>query len=278
MGRTASGVSAQIVIVIRETEAFPGASALAKPRLRVGSTRGEKGKIMRNLLIFSVLTAASAAPAFAQEVAVSGNVALTTDYAFRGVSQSDESPAVQGGFDAAFGDSGVYAGAWASNINFGSGGANLELDLYGGYKFALGGIAMDVGVIGYFYPGASDDTAELDYYEAYVKPSFALTEQFTLGGGVYWSPEFTAESGDGLYVEVNGAYVATPELTFSGAIGQQQVDAAGFFAGEDTYMTWNAGGTYSAMGLGFDLRYVSTDVDNASIYDDRVIFTVKRAM
>ena len=136
---------------------------------------------MRNLLIFSVLTAASAAPAFAQEVAVSGNVALTTDYAFRGISQSDESPAVQGGFDAAFGDSGVYAGAWASNINFGTGGANLELDLYGGYKFAVGGIAMDVGVIGYFYPGASDDTAELDYYEAYVKPSFALTEQFTLG-------------------------------------------------------------------------------------------------
>jgi uncharacterized protein (TIGR02001 family) len=233
---------------------------------------------MRNLLIFSVLAAAATAPAFAQDVTVSGNVALTTDYVFRGVSQSDESPAVQGGFAAALGDTGLYAGAWASNINFGTGGSNLELDLYGGYKFAIGGIAMDVGAIGYFYPGAADDVAELDYVEAYVKPSIALTEQFTLGGGVYWSPEFTGETGDGLYVEVNGAYVVSPELSFSGAVGQQQVDAAGFFAGEDTYMTWNAGGTYSAMGLGFDLRYVATDVDNVSIFDDRVVFTVKRAM
>ena len=223
---------------------------------------------MRNLLIFSVLAAATATPTFAQEVTVTGNVALTTDYVFRGVSQTDESPAIQGGFDAAFGNTGFYAGAWASNINFGTGGSNLELDLYGGYKFALGPVAMDVGVLGYFYPGASDDAAELDYYEAYAKPSIALTDQFTLGGGVYWSPEFTGESGDGLYVEVNGAYVVSPELTFSGAVGQQQVDAAGFFAGD----------TYSAMGLGFDLRYVATDVDNVSIYDDRVIFTIKRAM
>ena len=118
---------------------------------------------MRNLLIFSVLAAASTAPAFAQEVTVSGNVALTTDYVFRGVSQSDQGPAVQGGFDVAFGDSGAYAGAWASNINFGTGGSNLELDLYGGFKFALGPVAMDVGVAGYFYPSASDDTAELGF-------------------------------------------------------------------------------------------------------------------
>jgi uncharacterized protein (TIGR02001 family) len=233
---------------------------------------------MRNLLIFGALAAVTAAPAIAQEVTVSGNVALATDYAFRGVSQTDESPAIQGGFDAAFGDSGFYAGTWASNINFGTGGGNLELDVYGGYKFALGPVAMDVGVIGYYYPGASDDAAELDYYEGYVKPSIALSEQFTLGGAVYWSPEFTGESGDGVYYEVNGAFVASPELTFSGAVGMQSVDAAGFFAGEDDYMTWNAGGTYSAMGLGFDLRYVATDVDNASIYDDRVIFSIKKAM
>ena len=56
----------------------------------------------------------------------------------------------------------------------------------------------------------------------------------------------------------------------------QSVDADGFFAGEDDYTTWNVGGTYSAMGLGFDLRYVGTDVDNASIYDDRVIFSIKK--
>lgn len=233
---------------------------------------------MRNLLIFGALAAVTAVPAFAQEVTVSGNVAMATDYTFRGVSQTDENPAIQGGLDATFGDSGFYLGTWASNINFGTGGGNLELDVYGGYKFALGPVAMDVGVIGYYYPGASDDLAELDYYEAFAKPSIALTDQFTLGGAIYWSPEFTGESGDGLYYEVNGAFAASPELSFSGAVGMQQVDTDGFFAGEDEYMTWNVGGTYTAMGLGFDLRYVATDVDDVSIYDDRVVFTIKKAM
>ena len=231
---------------------------------------------MRNLLVFGIIAAATAAPAFAQEVTVTGNVALATDYAFRGVSQSD-GPAVQGGFDVAFGDSGLYAGTWASNINFG-GGSDLELDVYGGYKFALGGVAMDVGVLGYLYPNAQDDGAELDYWEVYAKPSIALTEQFTLGAGVFYSPEFTGESGDGLYYEVNGAFVVSPELSLSGAVGKQSVDTDGFFAGEDEYTTWNVGGTYSAMGLGFDLRYHGTDVDDVSIYDDRVIFSIKKAL
>ncbi len=233
---------------------------------------------MRKLLVLGAIAAAAAAPAFAQDVTISGNVALATDYTFRGVSQTDESPAVQGGFDATFGSSGFYAGTWASNINFGTGGANLELDVYGGYKFAAGPVNFDVGVIGYLYPGASDDAAELDYWEGYIKPSIALTKEFTVGAAVYYSPEFTGESGDATYFEVNGAYAVSPELTFSGAVGMQSVDLSGFFAGEDDYTTWNIGGTYTAAGLGFDLRYVGTDVDNAPIYDDRFVFSIKKAM
>lgn len=233
---------------------------------------------MRNLLVFGALVAASAAPAFAQDVAISGNVSLTTDYAFRGITQSDGSPAVQGGFDASFGSSGVYAGTWASNINFGTGGSNLELDVYGGYKFAAGPVNIDVGVVGYLYPSASDDGAELDYYEGYVKPSIALTPQFTLGGALYYTPEFTGQLGDGFYYEVNGAYTVSPELSFSGAVGLQTVDTAGVFFGDDQYATYNVGGTYNAMGLGFDLRYVGTDVDNVTAFDDRVIFSIKKSM
>ena len=231
---------------------------------------------MRNLLVFGIIAAATAAPAFAQEVTVTGNVALATDYTFRGVSQTDGSPAIQGGFDVAFGDSGLYAGTWASNVAFGS---SIELDVYGGYKFALGGVAMDVGVLGYLYPNApGDDGAELDYWELYAKPSIALTDKFTLGGALYYSPEFTGETGDALYYEVNGAYAFSPELSLSGGVGVQTVDTDGVFAGEDEYTTWNVGGTYSAFGLGFDLRYHGTDVDDVSIYDDRVIFSIKKAL
>ena len=77
---------------------------------------------------------------------------------------------------------------------------------------------------------------------------------------------------------MNGAFTVSPSLAFSGAVGMQSVDQTGFFFGEDEYTTWNAGGTYTALGLGFDLRYVGTDVENVEIADDRVIFTIKKAM
>jgi uncharacterized protein (TIGR02001 family) len=236
---------------------------------------------MRNLLVSGfIAAAAAAAPAYAQDVTITGNIALASDYAFRGISQTTEAPAVQGGFDAAFGSTGFYVGTWASNINFpGYGGANMELDVYGGYKFAAGPVAMDVGVLGYFYPGADDDIGgDLDFYEVYFKPSIALSSQFTLGGNISYSPDFQNETGDAWYYEVNGAFVASPELSFSGAVGMQNVDTPGFFGGEDEYTTWNVGGTYSAMGLGFDLRYVGTDVDNVDIYDDRFIFSIKKVL
>jgi uncharacterized protein (TIGR02001 family) len=67
-------------------------------------------------------------------------------------------------------------------------------------------------------------------------------------------------------------------LSLSGAVGMQTVDTDGVFAGEDEYTTWNVGGTYSAYGLGFDLRYVGTDIDDVSIYDDRVVFSIKKAL
>lgn len=233
---------------------------------------------MRNLLIVTAVAAGLSAPAFAQDAqpSITGNVALTTDYAFRGVSQTDESPAVQGGFD--FSSGGFYAGTWASNINFGTGGSNLELDVYGGYKIPVGPVTFDVGAIGYLYPGASDDAAELDYWEIYVKPSFAVSDKFTIGGQIAYSPEFTGESGDGWYYEANATFVATDMLSFSGAVGHQSVDLPGFFAGEDEYTTWNLGGTLTWSGLGFDLRYVGTDVDNVPIYDDRVVFSIKKAL
>jgi uncharacterized protein (TIGR02001 family) len=246
---------------------------------------------MRNLLIIGAIAAASAPAAFAQEaVTISGNVALATDYAFRGISQTSQNPAIQGGFDAAFGSSGFYAGTWASNVAF---GGSLELDAYAGWKTTVGPVGIDVGVLGYFYPGASDDFAELDYYEGYAKASITPATGFTLGGAVYYSPEFTLETGVGIYYEVNGAYTVSDVLSISGAFGQQSIDDVnGPFAAtevDDDYQTWNVGGTYTAMGLGFDLRYVGTSIDDDSDIvlegftnvvdsDDRFIFSIKKAL
>jgi uncharacterized protein (TIGR02001 family) len=211
----------------------------------------------------------------------SGNIALSTDYVFRGLTQTD-GPAVSGGFDYSNGS--FYAGTWASNVNFAN---NFELDLYAGFKPVTGPVTWDLGVVGYLYPGV-ELSPTLDYVEFYAKPSLSVAEGVTLGGAFYYSPEFTGELGAGYYFEGNGSFAASDVLSFSAAVGYQQVeDLAGAFdptdADDDAYITWNVGGTYTVSGFGLDLRYIGTDIDDAAAFggdysDDKVVFTIKRAL
>jgi len=145
---------------------------------------------MKTQLAAVACLALFATPAFAQETAppppitVSGSVALVSDYRFRGVSQSDEEAAIQGGITLSH-ESGFYAGAWASNLaGWGAfGGSNMELDLIGGYKKSLGGgTTIDVGVTWYMYPGGADLT---DFAEGYVKLSGTLGPVTALAGVAY---------------------------------------------------------------------------------------------
>jgi uncharacterized protein (TIGR02001 family) len=229
----------------------------------------------------------------------SGNIAIATDYAFRGISQTDGAPAVQGGFDVAVGQ--FYAGAWASNVDFGEFGVsgNLELDLYGGVKFDLSPITLDLGVIGYLYPSSSDipgptpaSEGELDYLEGYAKASFAPTEKTSVTGALFVSPEFTGETGEAYYAEISGSAALSDVFSLSGGVGYQSIDdVSGVFPGSfsDEYTTWNLGGTLTVAGFALDLRYVDTDIDNtdpiiaqaftsADRVEERVIFSIKRAL
>jgi uncharacterized protein (TIGR02001 family) len=211
----------------------------------------------------------------------SGNIALTSDYVFRGISQSNENPAIQGGIDYANGS--FYAGTWASSIDFGADAsrthdaASLELDVYAGVKPTIGPVSLDLGVIGYLYPGSTDDFGNYDYWEGYAKANIAPTQHTTLGVAAYYSPDFTNESGDAWYVEANGSAALSDALTISGAVGHQTVDTP-IFAGQDSYTTWNAGASYATHGFTLDLRYVGTDLDDLPIADDRVVFTIKRTL
>ncbi len=122
----------------------------------------------------------------ASPITVSGSVALTSDYRFRGVSQTNQQIAVQGGITIAH-DSGVYIGAWGSNLaGWGTfGGANVELDLIVGYKAKLSDSAMlDVGAIWYMYPGGADES---DFVEPYAKLT-GTAGPATLTAGVAYAP------------------------------------------------------------------------------------------
>ena len=106
------------------------------------------------LLSLLTLTAASAlaqSAAPASGPAVTGNLGFTSDYVFRGISQTAGKLAVQGGFDVDF-KNGLTAGVWASNVSTAFG--NLEVDLYANYGFKVGQVDLSVGYIDYTYSTA----------------------------------------------------------------------------------------------------------------------------
>ena len=132
---------------------------------------------MRKSLITTAVLGALAAPAFvfaadaapAPDLTVAYNVGLYSQYIFRGLTQTDRKPALQGGVDLTH-SSGFYLGAWGSNIDwlrsdygptgnvidpYYTKGGNLEVDLYGGFRSELGksGVGIDVGLLQYWYPG-----------------------------------------------------------------------------------------------------------------------------
>lgn len=126
---------------------------------------------------------------------VSFNAAATSDYRYRGISQTRLQPALQGGADLVHKPSGWYAGAWASTIKWtddAGGDGKIEIDVYGGKRGELaGGVGYDAGVLTYAYPSnrlghvagfANANTTEvygqLSYGVALIKYSHALTNLF----------------------------------------------------------------------------------------------------
>jgi uncharacterized protein (TIGR02001 family) len=214
-------------------------------------------------LAITVSTGAAAAQSQPQ---VSFNLGVTSDYRFRGVSQTANDPAVQGGADLTSGL--LYAGTWASNVDFG-GPTHAEVDVYAGVRPAFAGLTFDIGAIGYLYPGQASGAHE-DYFEARIGASRPIGPA-TVGGAVAWSPAFFGGTGDAIYYELNAAYRLSPRWSASGAVGRQDVSYAG------DYTTWNAGVTFQATPrIALDVRYVDTDGHAfGKPYDSAVLASLK---
>lgn len=216
-------------------------------------------------LAAALATLATAGAASAQELDVAFNAAATSDYVFRGASQSNEGIAMQGGVDATYGS--FYAGGWASSVDFGD-DTSAEIDAYGGYRAEVQGFAVDVGVVGYFYANAPSGV-DYDYVEYKAAASRAVGP-VTAGVAVYYSPDFFGVDETATYVEGNLAFTPLDKVTVSGAVGKQWLDVTG------DYVTWNVGAAYAITdSLVLDVRYHDTDVDNAPLYDGRVAATLK---
>jgi len=250
----------------------------------------------KKLLTAAVTTAlfASAGLAHAQErddvdiasgdgFTISGNVALTSDYRFRGISQSDESAAIQGGFDAEF-SQGFYLGVWGSSVDFDSNevaDGSLELDYYGGWSSAIGDtdFGIDVGYIYYDYPG-DNGNPKGDYQEFYVSGSWKdlsvsvnYSDDYYLESDEYWrfSAEYSFSLAENLSLGLQAAYNEVEE-------------GGGFFSSdEDTYTDYSVTLTYSVAGVDLSVAYVGTDLDDDDVFgtdwaDDTAVFTISKSM
>jgi len=163
---------------------------------------------MKKLLLTTTLLASFAVPAMAE--GVSGNLTFTTDYVFRGVSQTDEAAAIQGGFDYEHGN-GLHAGVWGSNVDFNdTRDGSMELDIYAGFGNEVGAFSYDVGGIYYMYPGAESEL-DYDFWEAYVSAGYDF-DAFAVSASINYSPEFFGDTGDAVYYAA-GVDVPLPHVS-----------------------------------------------------------------
>ncbi|MCA3179859.1 MAG: TorF family putative porin [Burkholderiaceae bacterium] len=211
----------------------------------------------------SLASAQAAAPASP----LTGNLTITSDYRFRGISQSFRLPAVQGGIDWAH-SSGVYLGNWNSSVsgNQYPNGASLEMDFYGGYKFPVGkDVTLDVGALYYYYPGAFYNgftgKPKYDNFELYfggvmgpfsAKLFVAVTDFFgldTTTGG--------KSSSGSYYVDLNYSTEIAPKLTVGAHIGYQNVRNYSSLS----YIDYKLGVTYDWTGWLLSAAIVGSDAD-----------------
>jgi uncharacterized protein (TIGR02001 family) len=231
---------------------------------------------MRSTLLSSILlagTALAATPALADDApaspfTITGSAAVVSQYRFRGISQSDNKPAVQASFTVAH-SSGFYVSTWGSSasadplnlVNIGG----TEIDVYGGYTHGLGksGVTIDLGLYGYIYPGSTNAVGfSENYYEAYG----SLSKSFGPIGakvGVYYAPnqalfDNLGGTNHNLYAYGELSYtVPVAPITVHGHVGHT---GGGFDYFGKQYWDYNVGVGYKWKALTFDVTYVGTDV------------------
>ena len=234
-------------------------------------------------LFLAIMMAVGFASAQAQ---VTGNLGLTSDYRFRGISQSQKAPAVQGGIDYAH-SSGYYDGNWNSSVSSQvyTNGSGVESDLYAGWKKEFNGVTVDVGSYNYFYPRATTAAtgSNFDTYEGYVGLGYgpvSVKYSQTLGNGYFGA---TNAKGTGYY-QADVAYPVTPKISLLAHAGHTNV------ANSSTldYSDYNFGVGYDLQGWALAAKYytngdkttafnTANTVNGQKLYRNAAVFSVSKA-
>ncbi|MFD2753439.1 TorF family putative porin [Comamonas terrae] len=235
----------------------------------------------------AALACAAMSPLWAH-AELTANVALTSNYKFRGQDQDSSrkkavKPALQGGFDYSFGDSGWYVGNWNSTVDW-LPGNSLESDFYGGYKFKAADVDWDLGMLTYVYPGnARGNTTEL--YGAATYGPFTAKYSHTVSKDYFgWAG---ARDGSGLkgrntgYLQFAFSQEVMPKVTFKASVGYTHFSSDIRSLGVPSYVDYSVGGAYD-FGSGVALAAAVTGATQRSYFGDvnkpRLILTLSKSM
>ena len=196
-----------------------------------------------------IIAALMCTPVLAEDIGagfdLGANVSVVTNYVWRGVTQTDEEPAIQGGFDLSH-ETGLYIGNWNSNVDGG-----IEMDFYGGFSTELFDLfTIDVGAIQYYFPGQSG----LDTYEFYGGISSDIGP-VTPSIKVSYDPDL-----ESYYVE-SGASVSLPlDLSLDAHYGTSIVDEG------PNNDDWSVGLGYNVFGVDLNMTYTDSDADDSYVW------------
>jgi uncharacterized protein (TIGR02001 family) len=228
-----------------------GEMAMTKNMHKAIMNKAIKITLLSSAAILGAFVAAPTASAQSSNpFSLSANAALVSDYRFRGLSLSNKDTAFQGGFDVSH-KSGFYVGTWGSSIqNYN--GAELELDIYGGYSTQVGSLTTDIGFYAYTYPGA---TANTDYYEVYGSVSGSVdTVSWSLGTNYAFNQDGTGDQ-DNVYVYLNtSAPIGDTPFSVAGNIAYEE----GAFANNTHKWDWLLGLSYSFQQFSLSVNYIDT--------------------
>ena len=213
------------------------------------------------------------------------SVSLTTNYMWRGVSQSNNDPAIQGAIDFAH-DSGFYIGAWASSVEFGDQSNSMELDGYAGFAkdTDFGGLlpfatTFDLGILRYEYTSRPD----LNFTELYFGASSEIFKDFNLS--TYWYYGLKIDHTlPGEYTDISVDYTLPDFLT-----GLTLLAHVGHYnqkGGADDYWDWKVGVATDIAGFNFEVAYYNTDISGAGnapysnnrLDDSKIVATISREL
>jgi len=236
-------------------------------------------KIITTRLLFGLALVSFGTSALAEDsekIRITGEASLVTDYVFRGISQSDENPAIQGGIDARFPNR-MYAGIFATNVKKLWGNVysqvgdeeNFEYDLYLGYNddFSVKGhsVKYDIGLIRY---GFDPDPDDLTWSEAYVG----------FGWGGFTTKVSTAISGAPMGEYIEAAYRGNFIDLFDYRVHIGHYFLNRTVRGFDEYTDMSAGISKSFGQISLGLTYFRNDRDGRARFgspaNDRIVLTV----